>query len=66
MNQVRKELIAIRDKVNVLLDAIDGAPKGGPVQGVPGPPPPSTKGSNRVVVDTTPKPEGMCVLGGNL
>lgn len=28
MQEVRRELVAIRDKVNILLDAIDGHPKG--------------------------------------
>ena len=28
VQEVRRELVAIRDKVNILLDAIDGHPKG--------------------------------------
>lgn len=35
VQEVRKELIAIRDKVNTLLDAIDSVPKTGSSQDMP-------------------------------
>lgn len=59
VQEVRKELIAIRDKVNVLLDAIDGNPKGSGA--VVEPPPQSSAKVSRAAVESTPKPaEGTC------
>ena len=61
---MRKELIIIRDKVNALLDAIDGAPKGSStaageevrVQA------PATQTPRPAGGETTGKPEGMLHL----
>ena len=56
VQEVRKELVAIRDKVNTLLDAIDATPKStsskdvGVVQ---------MQSSAKTSVDTTTKTEGM-------
>lgn len=53
VQEVRKELIAIRDKVNTLLDAIDGKPKPDEVA-----PAPSTSKMSRVATESTAKPAG--------
>lgn len=56
VQEVRKELIAIRDKVNTLLDAIDGNPKVGKAAEAP-PTASSAKVSSRMAVEsTTAKP----------
>ena len=55
VQEVRKELIAIRDKVNTLLDAIDGAPKATSSQDVSVV---EKQTSSRPTVDTTTKTEG--------
>lgn len=54
MQEVRKELIAIRDKVNTLLDAIDGNPKRGKAAGVE-PPTAAKVSSSGVAVESTAK-----------
>lgn len=54
VQDVRKELIAIRDKVNTLLDAIDGKPRVAEVE----PPTQSSAKMSRVATESTAKPAG--------
>ena len=61
VQEVRKELIAIRDKVNTLLDAIDGAPTATSSQDVLAK---EREQASRSSVDTTTKT--ACMLNGVL
>ena len=64
VQEMRKELVAIRDKVNTLLDAIDGNPKRAAAT-LPTEPPPPTSAKVSRAVETASKnpPEGIIGFG---